>query len=79
MVKAANTIAARLLGGDPHQAGGRRVLFLSGNDASAKAEVAELFDAAGFSPVDLGDLPTGGRMQQPPAGPLAGRNLVELP
>jgi predicted dinucleotide-binding enzyme len=79
VVKAANTIAAELLGGDPHEAGGRRVLFLSGDDPAAKAEVAELFQAAGFFPIDLGDLTTGGRMQQATGGPLAGRNLVALP
>jgi predicted dinucleotide-binding enzyme len=39
VVKAANTIAAGLLGGDPRQAVGSRGLFLSGNDASASVEV----------------------------------------
>jgi hypothetical protein len=78
LVKAANTLPAKLLGADPHEAGGRRVLFLSGDDPSAKAEVAAIFDAAGFFPIDLGDLAAGGRMQQAAGGPLAGRNLVEL-
>jgi predicted dinucleotide-binding enzyme len=78
LVKAANTLGAEILASDPHEAGGRRVIFLSGDDASAKAAVAELFDAAGFSPIDLGDLITGGRMQQV-GGPLAGQNLVRLP
>ena len=36
------------------------MIFLSGDDAPAKAAVAELFDAAGFFPIDLGDLVTGG-------------------
>jgi len=40
------------------------VIFLSGDDAPAKAAVIELFDAAGFFAIDLGDLVTGGRMQQ---------------
>ena len=35
------------------------------------------FEGAGFFPVDLGDLATGGRMQA--GGPLAGVNLVRLP
>jgi predicted dinucleotide-binding enzyme len=78
VVKAGNTLFAELLGSDPHAAGGRRVLFLSGDDGAAKAVVADLFDAAGFFPIDLGDLATGGRMQQA-AGPLAGLNLVRLP
>jgi 8-hydroxy-5-deazaflavin:NADPH oxidoreductase len=32
LVKAANTLEAKVLGADPHEAGGRRVIFLSGND-----------------------------------------------
>ncbi len=77
VVKAANTLGAEILGADPHDAGGRRVLFLSGDDGAAKAAVAELFDGAGFVPIDLGDLATGGRIQQA-GGPLPGRNLVQL-
>ncbi len=78
LVKAANTLGAEVLASDPHESGGRRVIFLSGDDASAKAAVAEFFDAAGFSAIDLGGLITGGRMQQV-GGPLAGHNLVRLP
>ena len=40
VVKAANTLGAAVLGSDPHQAGGQRVIFLSGDDAEAKSEVA---------------------------------------
>ena len=78
LVKAANTLAAKVLGADPHDAGGRRVIFLSGDHAPAKATVVELFDTAGFFAIDLGDLVTGGRMQQV-GGPLPGLNLVRLP
>jgi hypothetical protein len=78
LVKAANTLAAEVLGADPHDTGGRRVIFLSGDDAAAKAAVAELFDAVGFFPIDLGDLVTGGRMQQV-GGPLPSHNLVRIP
>jgi predicted dinucleotide-binding enzyme len=42
-----------------------------------RAAVIELFDAAGFFPVDLGGLVTGGRMQQI-RGPLPAHNLVRL-
>src|SRR5260370_9027461 len=52
LVKAANTLAAALLGADPHEADGRRVIFLSGDDAPAKAAGAGLFGAAGFFPID---------------------------
>jgi 8-hydroxy-5-deazaflavin:NADPH oxidoreductase len=78
LVKAANTLGADILGADPHDAGGRRVIFLSGDDASAKAALIELFDDAGFFPIDLGDLVTGGHMQQL-GGPLPAHNLVRLP
>lgn len=45
---------------------------------NAKAEVSALFQDAGFFTIDLGDLITGGKMQQVGA-PLAGANLVRLP
>ena len=78
VVKAANTLVAALLGSDPHQAGGQRVIFLSGDDAEAKSEVVALFEDAGFFVVDLGGLREGGQMQQVGA-PLAGHNLIRLP
>jgi hypothetical protein len=77
VVKAANTLGADVLGSDPNEAGGRRVLFVSGDDADAKADVVALFEQAGFAPVDLGDLATGGALQQI-HHPLAGLNLIRL-
>ena len=78
VVKAGNTFAAAVLGSDPHQAGGQRVIFLSGDDADAKSAVAALFGDAGFFVIDLGGLREGGRMQQLGA-PLAGHDLIRLP
>ncbi len=78
VVKAANTFAADVLGADPRDAGGRRVLFVSGDSSEAKSAVGELFHAAGFFPIDIGDLVPDGRMQQG-GGPLAGHNLVRMP
>jgi predicted dinucleotide-binding enzyme len=78
VVKVANTLGAPVLAADPHEAGGRRVIFLSGDDADAKSEVVQLFQDAGFFAVDLGELIAGGRMQQI-GGPLAGLNLIRLP
>jgi 8-hydroxy-5-deazaflavin:NADPH oxidoreductase len=77
VVKAANTLGADVLGSDPQQAGGRRVIFVSGDDADAKADVVALFGDAGFAAIDLGDLATGGAMQQI-HHPLAGVNLIRL-
>ena len=77
VVKGANTLVAAVLGSDPHEAAGRRVIFLSGDDVDAKSEVRRLFEDAGFSVIDLGDLVSGGRMQQVRA-PLAGVNLIQL-
>ena len=77
VVKAANTLGAAVLASDPHEAGGRRVIFLSGDDAEAKSEVSALFEDAGFVAIDLGGLVTGGAMQQL-GGPLSGVNLIKL-
>jgi 8-hydroxy-5-deazaflavin:NADPH oxidoreductase len=77
VIKAANTLGAEVLGSDPHEAGGRRVIFISGDDADAKAEVVALFEEAGFAAIDLGDLAAGGAMQQIHR-PLAGVNLIRL-
>ena len=78
VVKTANTLGSDVLGADPREAGGRRVMFVSGDDAEAKSAVGELFDAAGFFPIDVGDLVTGGALHQA-GGPLARHNLVRMP
>jgi len=77
VVKAGNTFGAAVLASDPHEAGGRRVIFLSGDDVDAKSEVIALFEGAGFVAIDLGGLVTGGVMQQL-GGPLASVNLIQL-
>jgi len=77
-VKIANTLSASILASDPNQAGGRRVLVYSGDDAEAKQTVAALFEAAGFAPIDLGSL-IDGRRQDVPDGAFTGVNLIRLP
>jgi 8-hydroxy-5-deazaflavin:NADPH oxidoreductase len=77
VVKAGNTLGADVLGADPQEAGGRRVIFVSGDDADAKSAVASLFEDAGFAAIDLGNLAPGGAMQQI-HHPLAGLNLIRL-
>jgi predicted dinucleotide-binding enzyme len=42
VVKAANTLGAAVLASDPHEAGGRRVIFLSGDDVEAKSNAIAL-------------------------------------
>lgn len=76
VVKAFNSLTATVLITEPHTAGGRRVLFVSGNHPEANAKVAELISALGFAPVDLGTLATGARLQQY-GGPLAAISLLK--
>jgi predicted dinucleotide-binding enzyme len=77
VVKAMNTLGKEILAADPHEAGGRRVLFLSGDDGSAKKDVRGMLDKAGFATIDLGGLREGGKLQQF-GGPLASHNLIKL-
>ena len=77
VVKAANTLGAEVLASDPHEAGGQRVIFISGDDADAKTEVVALFQDAGFAAIDLGNLAIGGEMQQI-HHPLASVNLIRI-
>jgi predicted dinucleotide-binding enzyme len=79
VVKAFNTLLAAVLASDPHTNGGRRVLFISGDDVPAKQEVAKLIDRFGFVAIDLGDFEMGRRLQQFPTGPFAGINVVQFP
>jgi predicted dinucleotide-binding enzyme len=78
VVKAFNHLIARLLNEDPQAEGGARVLFFSGDDAAAKAEVNALIQRLGFFGIDLGTLDAGGRLAQFPGGPLPVLNLVKF-
>ena len=78
VVKAFNHLRAEILAGDPTTDGGRRVLFYSGNDGAAKAEVAALIERIGFAGIDLGSLAVGGKLAQFPGGPLPNQNLVKV-
>jgi predicted dinucleotide-binding enzyme len=77
VVKAFNTLFAARLGEDPAVAGGRRVLFVSGDDVSARATVVDLIKRLGFAAIDLGGIAEGGRAQQFGGG-IAGKELVQL-
>lgn len=78
VVKAFNHLRPELLSGDPRAEGGRRVLFYSGDDAQAKAQVAGLIDRLGFTGIDLGPIAVGGKLAQFPGGPLPSLNLVSF-
>jgi predicted dinucleotide-binding enzyme len=78
LVKAFNHLRAEVLASDPRGDGGRRVLFYSGNDGAAKAEVGALIDRLGFAGIDLGPLAVGGKLAQFPGGPLPNQNLVRI-
>jgi predicted dinucleotide-binding enzyme len=78
VVKAFNTLLADVLASAPETGGGRRVVFVSGDDAEAKAEVLQLIERLKFASIDLGSLEVGGYLQQFPGGPLPAVNLVKL-
>ncbi len=78
LVKAFNHLQPALLAGNPGAEGGRRVLFVSGDDVAAKAAVVRLIGRLGFFGLDLGMLVDGGRLHQFPGGPLPALNLVKF-
>lgn len=75
VVKLFNHLDARVLA-STGATGGRTVLFYSGNDANAKAEVRTLVEKLGFFPVDLGTLDVGGPLTSLPFGALAASQFV---
>ncbi|KQO71622.1 NADP oxidoreductase [Methylobacterium sp. Leaf465] len=77
LVKAFNHLDVNALP-QPQLSGGQRVLFYSGDDAAAKAEIRALIEAMRFFPVDLGALDTGGPLAELPFGPLAAINFVKV-
>ena len=77
VVKAFNHNDAAALS-NPDVAGGRHVLFYSGDDAAAKVEVRKLIESTGFFPVDLGSLDVGGRLATLPFGALAAHNFIKI-
>ena len=78
VVKAFNHLRAELVASDPAERGGKRVLFMAGDDAQAKADVGALIDQLGFAGIDLGTLAAGGRLSQFPGGPLPTLELVRF-
>ncbi|HRP33166.1 MAG TPA: NADPH-dependent F420 reductase [Agriterribacter sp.] len=64
LVKGFNHLVAAVLGQDPAIHGGRRVVFLAGDDNDAAAEIGALAENLGFSPIQLGGLSEGGLLVQ---------------
>jgi len=62
LVKGFNHLVAATLAADPIVEGGHRVVFLSSDDESAIAPVADLAKQLGFAPVKLGRLNEGGAL-----------------
>ena len=57
MVKSLNTVGAPVMVAPQSLAGGEHTVFVSGNDAAAKAAVAEVLKSFGWKDVlDLGDV-----------------------
>lgn len=77
VVKAFNHLDVNVLS-EPEVAGGKRVLFYSGDDAAAKADVRKVIEDAGFAPVDLGSLDVGGPLASLPFGSLSAQNFIKL-
>ncbi len=77
VVKAFNHLDVSVLK-EPEVNGGQRVLFYSGDDAAAKAEVGAILEKMGFFAVDVGTRSVGGSLAQLPFGALAMTNFVKV-
>ena len=76
LVKAFNTMGWNTLASGSRSAKEERlVVFIAGDDTSAKAAVAKLIDEIGFASIDTGSLRDGGRRQQP-GSPIYGRSMT---
>jgi predicted dinucleotide-binding enzyme len=64
LVKGFNHLGAAKLAQEPSVHGGRRVVFLAGDDEAATEEIGTLAENLGFSPVKLGRLSEGGLLVQ---------------
>jgi 8-hydroxy-5-deazaflavin:NADPH oxidoreductase len=80
VVKAFNHIYARQITSDgtPPGTRNRRALAIAGDDAAAKAQVAELIDGFGFDVVDVGRLAESWRIQPGTPGYVQQMNAEEL-
>ena len=76
LVKTFNQLPAKLLGANPVEHGGRRVMFVAANDAEAAGSMAKLVGDLGFAPIVLGTLQEAGSLLDK-GGALVLQNLVK--
>ncbi|MEO6280104.1 NAD(P)-binding domain-containing protein [Roseateles sp.] len=76
VVKSLNQLPAKLLAADPVEHGGRRVMFLAGDETRAVASIAKLVGDLGFAPVVLGTLGEAGTLLDK-GGALVLQNLIK--
>ncbi|SFE59919.1 NADPH-dependent F420 reductase [Spirosoma endophyticum] len=77
VVKAFNTLAAATLVQPSQTSLGNSVIIISGDDAEAKKEVADITRAMGFEPIDIGTFRQGGHLQDV-GGALSGIELIKV-
>ncbi|WP_035201149.1 NADPH-dependent F420 reductase [Agrobacterium tumefaciens] len=77
VVKAFNHLDVNVLP-EPEVSGGKRVLFYSGDDTAAKADVRKIIEDTGFFAIDLGTLDVGGPLASLPFGSLAAHQFVKI-
>ena len=78
VVKGFNHLPAAKLAADPDVNGGRRVIFVAGDDTAALASAAALMERLGYAPVSLGSLAEGGVLTQARGNSWSPLNFVDL-
>ncbi|MGY0387126.1 NADPH-dependent F420 reductase [Nocardioides sp. WG-D5] len=78
VVKAFNHLQPDAYDSGPTVAGGRRLLFVSSDDTTAKQTILDLIAKTGFVGIDLGTLAAGGALHEFPGGVLPARNFIEI-
>ena len=76
VVKTFNQLPAKLLAMNPAENGGRRVMFVSGNDEEAVALIVKLVGDLGFAPINLGRIGESGALLER-GGALVLQNLIK--
>lgn len=77
IVKAFNSLLAEWLDTELKIPGGKRVMFVSGDEINSKQIVIGIIKKIGFACIDLGGIKTGGSLQQG-GMPLSLKNLILL-